>query len=229
MTNRSSTTTTCCSSVPTPTKRPSTASSVTSRRSTTPITPRAGDSPRVPPARRGAQDPDGRRDAGRLRRQVPRVLEPQVEGGVRGVARHGVRRGRRDPPQAPVAALRAAAAGDADAWPRRIRDGEAAPHRQSNSSTSTCGTCARRASLLRIDTGQLAISAHGVDQIERTHLRFDSDRLLATRGESAADGEPEGSRRRQQDARRGRQAGVDRRSMAGPFQGLQGLCRAGAE
>ena len=45
--------------------------------------------------------------------------------------------------------------------------------------------------VLRIETGQIAISALGVEEIERTHLRFDSDRLLATRGEGQTDREPE--------------------------------------
>jgi hypothetical protein len=48
-----------------------------------------------------------------------------------------------------------------------------------------------KGSVMRVETGQIAISAHGVEEIERTHLRFDSDRLLATRGESPADDVPD--------------------------------------
>jgi hypothetical protein len=43
----------------------------------------------------------------------------------------------------------------------------------------------------RVDTGQIAISALGVEEIERTQLRLDSDRLLAARGERSTDHEPE--------------------------------------
>jgi len=46
----------------------------------------------------------------------------------------------------------------------------------------------------RLDTGMLAISALGVDQIEENRLRLRKDRLLTTGGASAPDGEGRTSR-----------------------------------
>jgi curved DNA-binding protein CbpA len=58
----------------------------------------------------------------------------------------------------------------------------------------------------RIETGQLAITALGVDDIERKHLHLAADRLLAVRGEGSAEAGTQASPAEPERIEDGRQA-----------------------